>query len=332
MALNPTPITSQVQSDSSIAPFRLANGSDAVLPEIDINQGGGTNANQAAADRLAANRSIFTLEATDLMPKYWFMITVMDFQGYSGFGGSPGSVQVAGTPLGHIRLPIPRGLDDVQDVQYTETPMGPALGGAYNAYQSGAGADGITEATTLGWAVNNPDSAAIAAGTALGGLFGGTGAVVGGAIGAAVPAGSLVQGAGAAFGIAVNQFYTILLQGPKYKSYTLSFDLAPRTAQESTNIRDIITILRRTAAPEITGPFGMFWEFPDIVECNFMPQNTAGIDTYMYRFKPAVLTSVAARYNPNQSVGFYAGTGAPEAITLTLSFTELEYWLRPDFA
>jgi hypothetical protein len=319
MAINPVPTINQIQSDASLAPITSIRLAEPGLQPRGTSTG--IAATQAAQDRLSTNRSVFTLEATEAMPRYWFMITVMDFQGYSGFGGSPGSVQVAENPLGSIRLPIPRGLDDVQDVQYTETPMGPALGGAYNAYQGGAGLTGAAAAGLGGAVINNPTAAGGLIGTTLGGL-------AGGALGAAT--GGSADAIAGAFGIAVNQFYTILLQGPKYKSYTLSFDLAPRTAGESANIREIIRILRRTAAPELVGPYGMFWDFPDVVECAFMPQGN-GRDTYMYRFKPAVLSSVQARYNPNQSVGFYGATDAPEAITLSLSFTELEYWLRRDF-
>jgi hypothetical protein len=325
MAINPIPTINQIQSDASIAPITSVR---VAVAGLQPRGGDGTSAAQSAENRINTNRSVFTLEATEAMPRYWFMITVMDFQGYSGFGGSPGSVQVAENALGSIRLPIPRGLDDVQDVQYSETPMGPALGGMYNAYQSGAGATGMATAGTMGLGLQNPGTAGAAMGAAIGSPFG---LSIPAAAAGAVAGGAAVDAIGGAVGIAVNQFYTILLQGPKYKSYTLSFDLAPRTAGESQNIREIIRILRRTAAPELVGPYGMFWDFPDIVECAFMPQGN-GRDTYMYRFKPAVLSSVQARYNPNSGVvGFYGSTDAPEAITLSLSFTELEYWLRRDF-
>ena len=222
--------------------------------------------------------------------------------------------------MGSITLPLPVGssLQDTQDVKYSEYKFGPGYGTFGN--QVGPG---IADSVKTG-ELKLPSLADAATGLAR------TAAGIGLAgVDQSSILGPVAKAAEAFAGLAVNQFYTILLDGPTYKRYSLTFNLAPHSEVESGLIRDIIRRLRLAAAPGLTAA-GLMWSFPELVQCVFIPQGDP-VDTYMYRFKPAVLDSVSAQYAPNgESAAFYK-TGAPESVRLTLNFQEIEYWIRDNF-
>ena len=68
-----------------------------------------------------------------------------------------------------------------------------------------------------------------------------------------------------------------------------------------------------------------FFEFPKVFKLSFSPN-----ENFLYAFKPAVMESISVNYTPSGSPNFYGKTGAPDGITLTMNFWELEYWLSED--
>lgn len=290
---------------------------------------------QDAANRIAANRSIFTHTYSQQQPKYGFVIAFSKFTGYTGIGGVPTGAQAqTGTDIntfinntnfqGMIVLPLPHGstMIDKQDVEFDQ-------------YKFGAGYASIANEVgpSLARFFQGQQTFNQAISQSLSSLLGNAGQVAGAlTLGGAETTGvgqAAISGAAAFGGMAVNQFQTILLNGPTYKRYSLVFNLAPRNQQESQNIRDIIIQLRRSAAPAL-GNLNLFWDFPDILQCVYVPQGDA-VDTFMYRFKPAVLESVSAHYAPNGEVAAFYNSQAPESVQLTLSFLEIEYWIRSNF-
>jgi hypothetical protein len=277
----------------------------------------GPQAAAQAQDNSSQNASIFTMRYSTTVPKYGFVIGFMT--GQPGIGGvtAPQVQSFNGT----MTLPLPAGgtMEDRQDVAYTEYKFGPLFGSVLSQNQ-GALRQDIAQAIASGGSNINPNNIDIAgqnAGqTGLAGLLS-LGAFAG-----------IQQDVGAVMGTAVRQFQTILLDGPTYKNYSFSFNLAPQNAQESTMIRQMITRLRKAAAPAL-GALNLFWDFPEIVQCVYVPQGNE-IDSFMYPFMPAVLTTVDARYAPGGTPAFF-NTTAPESITLTLSFKELQYWIRQSY-
>ena len=310
-----------------------------------------TAAQNAANQRLALNRTSPTDTYTSAVPKYGFWIGFQTWQNYktsalpgltnnlagTSFSGLMGNVGagaagvgsniapgVAGgqnariggpasqggtqstaavTNAGAVYLPLPMGqtMIDQQDVQYTEYPFGPGMGALKAAGALIGGVGGRP----------SPERGGNNAG-AIGGI-----------------SSDIATAAGWYFGIAANEFRTVLLQGPKFKQYNLSFNLLPHSPQDSINYVNIIKRLRYAAAPEPHFA-GAIWEFPQLVQCLYVPQGD-GPNTYMYRFKPAVLQSVQASYAPSGIPAFYKGTSAPESIILSLQFLEIEYWIRSNF-
>lgn len=305
----------QIQSDLSNAPVRSSYQSGYIAPDgsrvaggqvvgdlplVNFSRNSGGNININAG--LNPHRTIVTrsFQAGD----YGFQIEIFTTAGPNVGGTNPTPENLEAT----LRLPIPRPLVDTLSIEYEQYEFGPGWGAALQAYQGGQTGTQLAASTGAGAA------AALASG-ATGGP-GGLGS-------------SVFQ---ALSGMAVNQFYTILLKGPKFKNYEFEWHLLPQNQTDSLAIRDILNILRSAAAVEQGGYGNVFWLFPQIVRCTFVPQGN-GVDTPMYRFKPAVMESVSVDYAPFDSVAFYRGSGGyPESVKLRIRFLEVEFWLQRDFA
>lgn len=324
MALNAIPGIGSISTSVSNAPIPAPSQNN--VGTLAPLAGPLASAQQVAATAQAAttqNSQTFTMAYSHDIPKYGFVIALATFTGYSGFGGvgSTSIVDLINNNVSNIKtnfngtivLPLPAGGDmiDRQDLDYSQHKFGPGWGTAAPMAAS------FVQQVLAGQTPTIPDGSA------------GQAAAAGGATLLNNDFGKLGL---ATVGMAVNQFQTVLFDGPTYKRYTFSFRIAPHNAQESQQIRDIIVRLRMAAAPAL-GAFGVFWNFPEIVQCAYIPQLDNVKETYMYAFKPAVLTSVAVNYAPNGEVGaFYrGGTGAPESVIISLSFLELEYWTRQNY-
>jgi hypothetical protein len=326
MAINPT-LSSGLSNAPTTAPINGLNPNPASVSFVSA-----AGAQAQAQARMTQNGTIFTKTYSLQKPRYGFVIALAQFTGYTGLGGI-GSTSIGqlvnnqGTSfksnfLGTITLPLPAAqtMVDKQDVHFNEYQFGPGYGTVGNAI-----GPAVAQTLQTGQVPNNAgqnliDSIpAAAGGIALG-------------AGQKTPVVSEMINIGAAFGgMAVNQFRTVLLDGPTYKRYTFSFMLSPHNSQESTMIRDIIARLRKAAAPAL-GALNLFWDFPEIAQCVYIPQMDDVNTTYMYPFKPAVLTSVEASYAPNGVAPAFFSTTAPESVQLTLSFLEIEYWIAQNYS
>lgn len=132
-------------------------------------------------------------------------------------------------------------------------------------------------------------------------------------------------------GYSPNQFLTVLLDGPTYKKYDVSFVLSPNKPQESENLKEIINLLNNSMAPKLS-PSTQYFEFPKIFQLGLHPNSAQ-----LFKYKPAVLESFDINYTPNQQPVFLKASkdtnnySTPETVQLTLTFLELEFWLRTDF-
>lgn len=213
-----------------------------------------------------------------------------------------------------IKLPVPNNVMDHHMVAYSQEELGAVVGAALGGLNSAAQSFKKT---------GQIDAGQIGASTA--------DAVAGGALGAgrdalnnALPgkSGSALE---ALAGLAVNDYLTILFKGPTYKKYSFEWKLAPRNKRESDLVRDLIVYLNNAMAPSFwfgTSIFG----YPDIFLCAFSDK----IRDYMYEFKPAVLDDFQVNYYGSGTPSFYH-TGAPESVTIRMSFLELEFWLKGQF-
>jgi hypothetical protein len=212
---------------------------------------------------------------------------------------------------GTIRLPIPDSLKDSTTVTYSEKSLGLAAGGALEEIAKGRGEGGNT-LTSIGRAITTALGAtAITAGENLVNTY------LGGGTGQAVRAYA---------GITTNPFQTILFEKPNFKIHSFTWKLTPKDANESNTIRNIIRTFQYHMLPGVSEGPGLFFSFPSMVTISLFPSSE-----FLYRFKPCVIDNVTVNYSPGSTPSFYRGTGAPTAVTITISLKEIEYFTNKDF-
>jgi hypothetical protein len=198
---------------------------------------------------------------------------------------------------GGIILPIPQALNDSHTVNWSEEPLNLAGGAAEAGSQFLQGNVGAASAIAA-------TSAAAKASQALG------------------AAGNVVQ---ALAGLAPNEFLTVLLKGPTYKKYTLSWLVSANTPEQSRLFKEIIKRVNASMAPE---PMGGVFKYPNVFQVSL--HKGASENQFLYKFKPAVLDNFSVNYAGGGIPGFYSD-GAPQAIILSMAFHEIEFWKPSDF-
>lgn len=205
-----------------------------------------------------------------------------------------------------IYLPVPLQINDTHTIVYEQKALGVTAG---TAIQAGSKISGL-----VGVAAGIPA-----------GILGQAGQYIKNVTGAGVG----VNAAEAIYGYAPNDFFTILLRGPEYKRHKLTYMFSPNNRTESDRLKQIIDIINNAAAPSLHLA-GALFGFPDIFEIGFQPNSNM-----LFKFKPAVVESINFNYSAGGVPGFYKSSdpkaAAPEAISVDITFLELEYWLKGDF-
>lgn len=154
------------------------------------------------------------------------------------------------------------------------------------------------------------------------------------------------QAAGAGLGLTLNQFKTVTLSAPDYRTFELTWKLAPKNFSEAQTTRRITHALRKGMSPRKTAGVGrVLLQFPKIYTMYFSPN-----PKYLFKFKPCVLSTLVvdyaggnpfpAFYKPNvadpgligDDPGYtYDSESPPEAMVVSTKWIELEYWLAEDF-
>ena len=221
------------------------------------------------------------------LPKYYFSMSISDYERRALMTVVP-NVNISGS----ISLPMPLTMIDAQNITYNPQAISTFLGSIGSVISSGS--------AVLNHALEG-------SGLSIASDFGGAGV-----------------GAQAFSGQAPNDFLTVILQGPTYKQHTFNWRMSPKTSAESGTLRDIITLLRNSAAPvNNTSMFG----YPKVFQISFWPNSEM-----LYKFKPAVLEDIQVNFAPNGQAAFYGSSGGPESIEMTLHFLELEFWFAGAFS
>ena len=227
---------------------------------------------------------------------------------------------------GTIRLPIPRNLQDSFSVTYNQENLGPGIGAATNAILEGR--DAGAAAGVVG-AAQVPGGLALQFGEAVlrrainpaanPGFLGQAAAV------AAEGAGSVFNAVQSVSGVTPNPFQTILFKNPNFKKHQFSWSFVPKEQSESEKLRKIVETFQYHMLPGISKTASIFFTYPGIVRI-FLNPNT----NYLYKFKPCVVESFSVNYAPN-GPAFYRKTTAPAALTVNITFQEVELWTKNDF-
>lgn len=131
-------------------------------------------------------------------------------------------------------------------------------------------------------------------------------------------------------GYSVNQLMVVVLKNPTFKSFELTWKIAPRHAEDSKLIRDFIQYINKASSPGLTGG-GAVFSFPNIFQMAFRSAAGNPLHDMLYRFKPAVVEKLRINFAPGQMPAFYHDSNGPESVEITMSFKELEYWISENY-
>lgn len=260
---------------------------------------------------------------------------VMNFSEYT-FSGSDIQNQILSSS---IALPVPQRIQDVQQINYNEAELGVA-GGLFlraadevNDIFKGAGG-GPNSQPNIGKMLADLTSTATNALTNLdakqAGYAGLRYAVEGlGNIAGVNNAGALTD---LIRGNVFNPNIALLFQHVPLKAFTFTWRLSPRSKDESTTLKNIIKKLKYYSLPKYEGvgkqgEGSIFLKYPHVVDCFFTGSD---LDSLMF-FKRAAVTSMAVDYSP-EGLSFFAETGSPTAVDISLSFTETEIHTADDYS
>ena len=123
-------------------------------------------------------------------------------------------------------------------------------------------------------------------------------------------------------GQVLNPNTEVLYKGPKMRTFSLNFKMAPRSETEANSIKKIIECFKYATLPNFGGAQdenASFVKVPQIVDVEFMTGNQS--NKWVTQYKPAVITDFNVSYTPD---GAWATlpNGAPVATTMTISFQE----------
>ena len=226
----------------------------------------------------------------------------------------------------YIELPIPQQVADSNSVTWGEDTMNimqAALAGAASAVISG-------DFGTLAQSVaQDLDLSGISEDTAQGIKNAISGKALD-VLGANVNANSLL---GRATGQILNSNLELLFQGVNLRSFPLNLTFSPRSADESTEVKNIIRSLKRSMSPKRgEGAFGankgLFIKPPDVFLLRYLSN---GMDhPFLNVFKPCALTNMNVNYT---GAGTYAtyGDATPVNIKVSLLFKEINPVYAEDY-
>ena len=224
---------------------------------------------------------------------------------------------------GTIRLPISKNIQDKFQASWKEHDQGTIVGAAIENL----------EAYTEGKETAMQAGGGILTGAAIIGAQGGIktitdslGSLTKGAFGEAKApeAADLLQ----PLGLAINPFLTVMFDKPTFKRHSFNWKLIPRNPDEAQTINSIITSFKYAMLPDIaSGTGGTLLNYPDTVQISFYNS-----DSFLYRFKPCVVTNMSVNYAPTGPSFFRGTSNVPTEIDFSIDLLEIEYWTKESVA
>lgn len=212
--------------------------------------------------------------------------------------------------INSIVFPIPRSLEDAYSLNISSKDLG-AVGAAADiamAYDKSGGQFDIgSQAGALGLMFANKITEKAPAGAGAG----------------------LQDVGGQLLGTIPNPHVAAIFQGINLREHTFEWTFAPRNAEESNVLQNIIRTLQRNSLPAYSQAGTAALEYPFLCQIDLFPW-ASGADP-LIRFKPAMLKNVAINYSPNGIPSFFAGTNLPTFVSIKLHFMEIEYFTSNDY-
>ena len=220
--------------------------------------------------------------------------------------------------VGHITLPIPDGVSDQNQVDFTNGTLNPLqVAGAETALKFflGGGSDkaGQNAAKAFKQAITDPNVKNAVSAIITGSVF-------------QVNANELLA---RTEGNVLNNNLELLFRGPTLRPFNFSFNLSARDTSESRMIKKIIRAFKQSSAVQKT-PGGLFLHAPNTYKLEFINGKTNRKHEFLPRVKECALLGVSMNYMPENTYMTYDDTSMV-SYNMRLQFKELEPVFNDDY-
>jgi len=131
-----------------------------------------------------------------------------------------------------------------------------------------------------------------------------------------------------ATGQVLNPHKELLFNSVTLRSFTFSFDFAPRDADEALEVKNIIRAFKKSMSPKNAGqngspgggPGGVFISSPNVFQLEYRTGNQK--HPFLNSFKPMALTNMAVNYTASGAYATYEDA-TPVHLQMTLNLQEL---------
>ena len=118
----------------------------------------------------------------------------------------------------------------------------------------------------------------------------------------------------------------LLYQGPQLRSFSFTFQFAPKSPKEAADVNRIILEFKKWSAAKETGN-GMY-EVPHVWQVKY--HTATGVNTNMNVFKRAALRDISVQDNQGMNMHMTFPDGQPIVKTMSLTFQEVDVITRDD--
>jgi len=126
-----------------------------------------------------------------------------------------------------------------------------------------------------------------------------------------------------AFGQTLNPYIEVTFNNMGMRTFNYTFHFAPKSKQETQDVKDIIQLFRFHMAPELKGTNHRYLTLPSTFDIHYMYQSTpetAKENPFYNKIATCVLQGCDVNYTPEGVKSFESG--APTQINMTLNFQE----------
>lgn len=226
-------------------------------------------------------------------------------------------------PEATIILPMPQNIQDNNAADWTTGTMNPVTAAVVSTGNAAVLSNNMFSSLEDSFTklIQNAN-AVISTGEGQQGIAAGSAAA---AVQAAFGQGDLNQTISRATGMVFNQNVELLFNGVMMRpAFQFSFDLTPRSKEESDRIKDIIRTFKLNMTPskgksDVNGN-GLFIKAPKVFKLEYMSGNQQ--HPYLHRFKPCALTQMSVDYTGSGQYSTYPDA-TPVHMKMILQFQEL---------
>lgn len=130
-------------------------------------------------------------------------------------------------------------------------------------------------------------------------------------------------------GVVANPKASLAYDGHELKNHSFTWNFAPRSPEESVNLRNIINFIKHNQLPTTGGGVDsmLYLNYPCVVDIYFI-----GIDeNFFYKFKTCMIRSFNVNYSGQNAVSILRG-GRPSSINMEMNLMEMDIHYGDEYA